>query len=240
MRNPIFREQSLAIFGIFSLFLLVLGSVGVLAGPGGVQDHLNLTAVGGTYVYNDDDPWLTDSSVTTDLDFNLDITNNHPQKDVYRLYLVVAVNRSLLSGESVIVDGAELTNWTLVTDNKVQPSVPTDPVYNDFPNMGIYQENKGVYYDVIEITIPGDGYLYHKSGGSPGETISIPISINPSGPIKVHFDAVGADINNKAIVQNSRSSDVTHYSEVPEFTTIAIPVTMILGLVFFMQRRKKE
>ena len=35
-------------------------------------------------------------------------------------------------------------------------------------------------------------------------------------------------------------SDITVKIPIPEFTTIAIPVAMVLGIVFFMQKRKSE
>jgi hypothetical protein len=54
----------------------------------------------------------------------------------------------------------------------------------------------------------------------------------------VHFDAVGVDSNYKAIAFVPPSHDVTH--QVPEFTTIAIPVASILGLLFFFNHRKRR
>ncbi len=65
----------------------------------------------------------------------------------------------------------------------------------------------------------------------------MPIEILPTTPTKVHFDAVGADRDNKAIARNPGSHDVTY--NVPEFSTIAIPVAAIFGLLFFFNRRKR-
>ena len=67
----------------------------------------------------------------------------------------------------------------------------------------------------------------------------MPVEITPTASeVKVHFDAVGADIANYAIAFVPPSHDVTYY--VPEFTTIAIPVATILGLLFFFNHRKRR
>ena len=103
----------------------------------------------------------------------------------------------------------------------------------------MFQEGKGVYYCVIEVL--GEDIL------NPGGNITLPVSINTLNPIKVHFDAVGANGENAPIVRNPFSHDCTATppgndyppeEEIPEFSTIAIPSAMILGLVFLMQRKR--
>lgn len=210
----------------------------------GVQNHLWLEAIGGTYIGVDPDPWLTESSTTSASNFDLRITyhdpssNNDNDESVGILYLLVATNRPLTGGESIMVEGTELTGWTLLTDQQTQPTVTSDPEYKVSPH-GVFQEGKGVYYKIIEV-LDGDILI-------PGGNITLPVSINTLSPIKVHFDAVGANEENVPIVTNPFSHDCTATppgndlppnEEIPEFPTIAIPAAMILGLVFLMQRKR--
>ena len=73
----------------------------------------------------------------------------------------------------------------------------------------------------------------------PGENITIRISTDGPSNAKIHFDGVGADEDNKAILTVPSSHDAM--SQIPEFSTIALPIVAILGIMFILQsRRRKE
>ncbi|MDY6966299.1 MAG: PEF-CTERM sorting domain-containing protein [Halobacteriota archaeon] len=211
--------------------LLLVGPTSALAG--GVQGHLWLEAIGGVYVENHSDSWLVDSSVTSATDFNLNVTNRHKHEDLYHLYLIVAVDRKPEGNMTIKVNGTELTDWTLVTDQQNQPKVAG---FN-YPPHGIFLENSDVWFNVTEIGILGGVLNSYNS-------MVVPINITLIGAqVKVHFDAVGTDSGDNAVVFVPPSHDVTYQTpeppeEIPEFPTVAIPAAMIIGLVFVMQRRK--
>lgn len=188
------------------------------------------------YVGPSGDAWLTDSNVTADTSFDLTLYN-HQRGDIYYMYLLVAVNKVPAGNVTVKVNNIEVNPHDgVITSNKALVSETADNY--KFEPHGIYN-----YYDVHfnVTTIPiksnpgdtdGDGIFEE------GETLSVPIEILPTTLTKVHFDAVGADSDNNAIACNPGSHDVTY--NVPEFSTIAIPVAAIFGLLFFFNHRKKR
>ncbi|NQE44471.1 hypothetical protein C5S31_00430 [ANME-1 cluster archaeon GoMg2] len=188
------------------------------------------------YVGPSGDAWLLESTVTADTSFDLTLYN-HNGGDIYYMYLLVAVNKVPAGNVTVKVNNTEVNPYDgVITSNKALVSETADKY--EFAPHGIYN-----YYDVHfnVTTIPiesnpgdtdGDGIFEE------GETLSVPIEILPTTPTKVHFDAVGADSDNKAIARNPGSHDVTY--NVPEFSTIAIPVAAIFGLLFFFNRRKRR
>lgn len=219
------RWQSfIALLGVSSILLLSIVPVG-MALPG----QLRLSTTEGTYVDYSEDAWLHESYITRATSFGLDITN-HNGGDIHYLYLLVAVDRNPAGNVTVKISGTTVGPYDgVITSNNKALVTETEPDYS-YPGHGIYIYGSDVRFEVVPITIPGDGIL------KAGETISVPVEITPINAVKVHFDAVGADRENKAIAFVAPSEDVTH--QVPEFTTIAIPVAAIIGLLFFFNHRK--
>ncbi len=187
-----------------------------------------------TYAGNSGDAWLSESYVTTKTQFDLQITYHNGQKDICHLYLLVAVDRNPAGNVSVNVDGSTVGPYNgVITNNNNALIIETNQDY-EYPGYGIYKYGSSTHFAVVEIEIPGDGIL------EKGENITVPIVIDPiASAVKVHFDAVGADCTTKkAIAFVPPSHDVTH--QVPEFSTIAIPIVSILGLLFFFNRRKRR
>jgi hypothetical protein len=225
---------------VFLAVMLVLMSTTPVAMA--IPGQLRLSTVDGSYVDSSEDAWLHESYVTTATSFDLDITN-HNGADIYHLYLLVAVDRDPDNNVTVEVDNNPVYPpysgyGTILGNGKAevpQAIVPPHGTPYEYPGHGIYNSNEvNTHFKVVELTIPSDGKLVA------GETISVPVEItlltSPTVPVRVHFDAVGADNNNYAIAFVPPSEDVTH--QVPEFTTIAIPVASILGLLFLFNHRK--
>ena len=216
--------------------LVVLSAMVVFATPAmAIPGQLRLEAIPSTYVDDSEDAWFCESYVTTATSFDLNITN-HNGGNIYYLYLLVAVDRDPVGNVTVNVSDITAGPYDgVITDNNKALVSETESDY-EYPGHGIYNYKSDVHFNVTNITIPGDGVL------SAGETVTVPVEItlltSPSVPVKVHFDAVGADNNNEAIAFVPPSHDVTH--QVPEFATIAIPVASILGLLFFFNHRKRR
>ncbi len=187
----------------------------------------------GTYVGDSGDAWLSESYVTTDTHFNLQITYHNGQKDIYHLYLLVAVDRNPAGNVTVNVNGSTVGPYDgVITNNNNALIAETVPPYQ-YPGHGIYKYGSSTHFEVVEIHISGNGIL------EKGETITVPVEIIPiASAVKVHFDAAGADSSMKAIAFVPPSHDLTY--QVPEFSTIAIPIASILGLLFFFNRRKRR
>ena len=185
----------------------------------------------GTYVGPSEDAWREDTLITGDTSFDLEIYN-HNSADIYYLYLLVAVDRDPAGNVTVNVSDSIVSPYDgVITTNNNALVTETNPPY-EYPGHGIYVHGSATHFEVVTLTIPDDGKFEH------GETISVPIEITPlvSG-VRVHFDAVGANIGGEAIAFVPPSHDVTH---VPEFATIAIPVVALLGLVAFYRRKQKK
>ena len=211
--------------------LVVLSALVVFATPAMATGQLRLEAFPSTYVDDSEDAWFCESYVTTATSFDLNITN-HNGGDIYHLYLLVAVDRDPVGNVTVNVSGSTVSPYdgVITTNNKASVTETADNY--EYPGHGIYIYGSSVHFEVVNITIPDDGKLTKK------ETITVPVEITPLYAVKVHFDAVGADSDNYAIAFVPPSHDVTH--QVPEFSTIAIPVASILGLLFFFNHRKRR
>jgi hypothetical protein len=181
----------------------------------------------GTYVDDSEDDWLKESYVTTDTQFDLEITYHNGQEDISHLYLLVAVDRNPAGNVIVTVDGNTVGDYDgVITSNNNALITETDPDYQ-YPGHGIYKYGSSTHFEVVVIQIPGDGIL------KKGETITVHVEIEPiASAVKVHFDAM------EAIAFVPPSHDVTY--QVPEFSTIAVPIVSILGLLFFFNYRKRR
>jgi len=230
----------------FLAIMLVLMSITPVAMA--IPGQLRLSTVDGSYVDSSEDAWLHESYVTKATSFDLDITN-HNGAAIYHLYLLVAVDRDPAGNVAVNVDNNDVypsySDYGIILNNG-KAEVPQATVNGnpyEYPGHGIYNSNEvNTHFKVVEIILTdkyfGDGNSYLEAG----ETITVPVEITPlassSVPVRVHFDAVGANNGNEAIAFVPPSEDVTH--QVPEFTTIAIPVASILGLLFFFNHRKHK
>ncbi len=186
----------------------------------------------GTYIDDSEDAWFIESYVTTDTKFDLTIFYHHGA-DIHYLYLLVAVDRNPAGNVIVTVDGTPVGPYDgVITNNNNALITETIPDYQ-YPGHGIYKYDSSTHFEVVEITIPGDDTL------KKGETITVHVEIVPiASEVKVHFNAVGADSTGEAIAFVPPSHDVTY--QVPEFSTIAIPIASILGLLFFFNYRKRR
>lgn len=193
------------------LLLQLLGIVVVLLLPryasAGVTGQLWLEPINAAYTSEHPDSWLEESWVIGYGQFTLNITNHHQHETIYNLYILTAINTDP-SSVSVSVNNMLIQDWIEASG---KPEVPTDPVF-EYPLHGIY--TNGTWYNItrFSITIPSNG--------------NITIPINTSGSGKIHFDAVGADDDNKAIVFVPPSHDVT---SIPEFPTIVLPIRFLLS-----------
>ena len=216
----------------------VLALLVVMSAPTAVAGSIWLETIPeGTYVGPSEDDWLKESWVTTETSFDLQIYN-HNVDEIPKLYLLVAVDRVPVGNVTVSVDGVVVSPYDgVITTNKnalvteVQKPNKIEPY--EYPGHGVYNYGSDTHFEVVAITIPDDGIL------EKGETISVPIQINPIvSAVKVHFDAVGADNNGVAIAFVPPSHDVTY--QIPEFATIAIPAIALLGLFAFYRRKQTK
>ncbi|KAF5433441.1 hypothetical protein C5S39_01655, partial [Candidatus Methanophagaceae archaeon] len=192
----------------------------------------------GTYMEECGDDWFSETNVTTDTSFKLDIYyhNAGSAGSIHYLYLLVAVDRNPEGNVTVNVSGETVWpyNGTITENNKALVNETADNY--EYPH-GIYKYGSSTHFQVVNITnqIPGDGVLEE------GENITVDVDITldtSTSAVKVHFAAVGADEDNRANAKVPPSHDVMY--QVPEFATIAIPVAAILGLLFFFNHRKKR
>ena len=193
---------------------------------------LRLQAIPGTYVWASDDEWLNESWVTTATSFDLNITN-YNSDDIHFLYLLVAVDRVPAGNVTVNISGNIVGPYNGEILGNGKALVENTTPHFEYP--GIYA-NKSIdtHFAVVNITssIPG-GILVRY------ENMTVPVEIKPlTGAVRVHIDVVGANNTHYPISWVPPSEDVTYI--VPEFTTIAIPVASILGLLFFFNYRKRR
>jgi len=211
---------------------------------GGVEGHLHLLPVGGIYVGDNGDPWLDESYLITDKEFELKIRNNDTNDgDIHHLYLIIAVNMNPYDNDiSVSIDSVapdvcmcSVDSWNLV-DEKGEPIV----CGYTYPPHGVYIKDNDVYYLIREIEIRdkpeyggnGNGILEYN------EVTIVNISISSSNPYaKVHFDSVGCDEDCMAKEFVPPSHDATYYNppKIPEFTTLAIPAILIIVFLLIMR-----
>ncbi|HIH44996.1 MAG TPA: hypothetical protein HA257_07990, partial [Candidatus Methanoperedenaceae archaeon] len=205
--------------------LIIMMSAPVIApnggGNGGVGAHLWLFPDGGTYVASSLDDWLNESWTIGFGPFDLNVSNQDKEETVNELYIITAINKA--TGITVELNGMELSNWIAADGSK--PSVPTNPPY-EYPPHGIYQT--GTYYNITRFSV----------NLQPKSNITLQVFTDGPSGAKVHFDAVGANYSNAPILFVPPSHDATSYGNgnhsVPEFPVIALPVAMLLGIIFYI------
>jgi len=227
-------RKKMKYFIAFFVAILVLMSTipGSMATPP-VSGKLWLDTIpDGAYFWEDEDAWLTESTVTTSSSFDLEIYYQHGD-DIHFLYLLVAVNMTPSGNVTVNVNGSTVGPYDgIITGNN--NALVEEVAGYEYPGHGIYKYGSSTHFEVVEVlnVTAGDDPL------SADDTLIVPVNIIPINPVKVHFDAVGGDGSYEPIAFVPPSHDVT--SDIPEFSTIAIPVAMILGLLFFFNHRKKR
>lgn len=205
---------------LICICVLICSSPTALADPNPAQ--LILEPTGSTYVEENQDDWISETSVTSQTSFNLSIyccdVNSVP--DVDYLHLLVASNIIDDDNFTVSINGnaIDLPNEKMnLTDYGID--------YKSIGNGGIYP----AYYSDVNLSI----------SISKGETVEVPVVItlveNALYP-KVHFDAAGVT-NGVMVLKNSNSNDAAY--NVPEFPTVMLPVLSILGLMFILSRKRK-
>ena len=208
---------------VLSIMILIPTSMG-----GGVNGNLYLIPIDGTYTI--DGSWDDETYVTGLGYFDLNVSNHAPQDDkiVHILYILTAVNMNSSENPTlnVKINGTAIIDWTAADGNN-KPTFPTIDEYQ-YP-MTIYKP--GTWYNITTI------YLNPPLG--PRENMTIPIFTAGPSDVKIHFDGAGADEDNVAILTVPSSHDAMSY--IPEFSTIALPIAAILGIMFILQsRRRKE
>ena len=91
----------------------------------------------------------------------------------------------------------------------------------------VVTSNSFVDYDMVRVTI--------EAGATQGQTFSGRVDVYREDPMQ-NTEAVA--VLQVPFVWASASQNFN--AQIPEFPTIALPVAAILGLAFFMQRRKEE
>ena len=125
--------------------------------------------------------------------------------------------------------------------------VPTPPqvaVYNSNGGLGSFSvqqagttimgsANGGLFFDVA----PGTS-VYIAPDGTKVEVVSFVINSVSSSVDEVSFGGIGSDGTSDTTAELTLR--VTPSQPIPEFTTIAIPIATILGLVFLMSRGSRH
>ena len=180
--------------------------------------QLTLVPAGSTYVNDSTDDWLNESYVTIDSEFILEITNkNHPADE---LHLLVASNIVDDGNFTISIDGFEID-----IPNQI---LGLNDVYKSIGGNGVYP----TYHQDVNLNI----------NISADETVDVLVKIvlNTTRTVnpKVHFDAAGLDDAGVLVIKSANSHDATYYA-IPEFSTIALPMLSILGLMFILSRKRK-
>jgi hypothetical protein len=87
--------------------------------------------------------------------------------------------------------------------------------------------NQFVDYDIVRVTIA--------SGAAQGQTFSGRVDVYREDP---NANPQAVSVAQVPFVWASASQNFN--AQIPEFPTVALPIAAILGLAFFMQRRKEE
>ena len=178
-----------------------------------VQAHIWLNSV-------DKFPDDADGYITEETDFTLYIANE-AKFDADTLRLIISLPGRQEGNEptdSVTMDGETYNDWDwgIPQATKVNGDIYNMPPSDCFPT----------YYMFCDIN----------SGIFSEELMKVQVEISGTPPMR--FDAWGLNDDNRIILKNPFSHNIT---QVPEFSTIALPIAAIIGIMFILQsRRKKE
>jgi hypothetical protein len=154
--------------------------------------------------------------------------------------MIGSANATAFSSELKAYDGSE------ITDSIIQVGVPV--------NLSIYLEGfqgKNVSYNVSEewtspemkVDIHRESIYVDSNSYTDYDALTILIpegtEIKKGQTFTVYIDVFrDGTATNQIIIKASSTS--AEFEAIPEFPTIALPIAAILGLAFFMQRRKEE
>jgi hypothetical protein len=196
--------------------------------PGGYPPLLNPDPNDPNYVSADSDPWLEESIVMMngdwDTPFSIWLGNADPQDNCYDTMLVISVNNEAAAAISGIsVDGTPVGVWN--QDD------------GDFPLPAHGVANSAEWYGFVEVNV---GNIMS------GEYIEIVIDIDLNTDLanaKIHYDAYGwSDVEHSLEDRPNITSPFSHdYTfVVPEVTTIFAAGSSLAALGTYVYRRKKQ
>jgi hypothetical protein len=184
---------------------------------------------------------------------NTQCYGNNCAQNVYLKFFVKSGDQSNIN--NIQVGTAQLIgnrNINLGLPNDANPSPQTltfGPVAMDSPVPAGY----GVSYLIGDIPFKGDNPTYDI--GDPQINLNtfypynaqylvrVPFTINfntQPAPGFVLYTYAENTLSGVAEARTAYSHDGGFYNQIPEFSTIAIPIAAVLGLVFFFQQRKKK
>lgn len=200
---------------LIPLLIVLMASI-VYAKPpagvykGGVEGHLWLNITGCTPIGEDEDPWLADSCVTTDISFDLIVSNQDKNEDSHDTTLIISLNN----------DPSLIT--VKIDNNTVTGYVNDTPPYQGVGPHGVWPTPFAEY---------NIGFLAMDGGST-----TVHVDITPSSAEDmVHFDAVGFDIDGKLILKSPFSHDVTF---LPEFSLVGILLILLVSGIYSIRRRR--
>jgi hypothetical protein len=231
--------------GVIAVILVMLILMSIAPVINAATAHLRLYPIGGYYVEDSTDEWLRQSWVTSETPFDLVIENIDKDISVCRLYLIVAVDSLDTTVTITAIDGVELTSPIVIDDfpsptapgNKALVETPDGDFIYAFPAHGIYDSAEVPTFWAVQEVVPFPGIAPESSSIL---TIEVSNSDTSLDRFRVHIDALGTDCGDppNALVFNPFSEDST--VDIPEFTTIAVPVVAIIGLFLFFNYRKRR
>lgn len=238
---------------IATLCILLAIPFAALGGNGFKQ--LRLEADRGTYVGNDTDAWLNDSIVISgNPAFTMGLVyhysgNGQPETTDGSLLILTTNLNPFTSGIQVTLSNIRYSDFgpTGIPDKTITPDdwIPFGTTDHGLTIFGYTTADHGIlkspnWYTVARLDNISNG-KYLKGNESNELLVNITVSATNSST-RLHIDSVGTKPANgieKGFVGNPYSKDIT-WQYIPEFATIALPVASVLGIMFIMQRRKKE
>ena len=197
--------------------------------PGGYPPLANPDPNDPNYVDADSDPWLTESVVVMNGDweseFSIWLGNADPQDNCYDTMLVISVNDAAAAAISGIkVDGTPVGAFDTNSGNF---PLPAHGVANSAEWYGFVEANVG--------DIPSGGYIEI--------LIDIDLGTDPTEEAKIHYDAYGWSnvehtIEERPDITSPFSHDYTFV--VPEVATIFAAGSSLTALGTYAYKRRKH
>lgn len=196
--------------------------------PGGYPPLVNPDPNDPNYVGTDSDPWLEESVVMMNGDwetpYSIWLGNADPQDDCYDTMLVISVNDAAAAAISGIeVDGTAVGAWNT---NDGEFPLPPHGVANSAEWYGFVEVNVG--------TILSGGYIEI--------VIDIDLNTDLTGA-KIHYDAYGWSdsghtMEDRADITSPFSHDYTFI--VPEVATVFAAGASLIALGTYAYKRRKQ
>jgi hypothetical protein len=238
--------------------LVMLSALAVFATPVVADGEINLWVVPEHPDRYDGPSETTVDDVTMGTTFSADVLIlNHHTTTAQDVYLKLWVS-----------DASNIESITIGKAEKVEPGIdpfPKSTIPNDGADISIgtfdapiheHIESipSGPYHDGYSVSYLIGDIPWHDNNDAVGNPqddlltfnpdagvvyIRVPFTVNfynpPEAGFTVYFYAENPDTN----VKTAFSHDAG-YGQIPEFTTIAIPVAAVLGLLFFFNHRKRR